>query len=98
MKVGRLGGGVAEGGGVSGRGDKEIRARSSARVYGGKWMCGIPGLWKRWARGKVIMKTVVRLGIWVRCQLADCGEEIRWRHTNSLKRARAGTRVGAASR
>ena len=98
MKVGRLGRGDADGGGARGRGDKEIRLRSSARVYGGKWMCGIPGLWKRWGRGKVIMKTVARLGIWVRCQLADFGAEVWLRHTSSPKRARAGRRVGAASR
>lgn len=32
MKVGRLGGGDAEGGCLRGRGDEEMRVRSSARV------------------------------------------------------------------
>jgi hypothetical protein len=36
---------------------------SSGFVYAGKEMCGTPGVWRKFGRGEVTMKTIVRLGI-----------------------------------
>lgn len=35
----------------------------SARVYDGKWMCGMPVWWRRCGCGVVVIRMVVRLGI-----------------------------------
>lgn len=49
-----------------GFGDGVVReriCRSSCLVYGGKWMCGVPGECRKLGRGAVTMNTVVRFGI-----------------------------------
>ena len=72
--------------------------RVSARVYGGKCMCGMLAWWRRCGCRVVAMRMVVRLD--------SCGSSavesygfLRYRaHTVSPSRAIAGSKVGAASR
>lgn len=42
---------------------RERICRSSCLVYGGKWICGVPGKCRKFGRGAVTMKTVVRFEI-----------------------------------